>query len=90
MAPGGSVTLTEQDAYGIVAVQGHGTLAGLPFAAISLARVHELTRDEYFVTARAAQAGVTITNHSDCEPLVALKNYGPGNVELAATPLPGT
>lgn len=80
--PGRTVTLTEEDAYGLIAVQGHGTINGQDLAAISMARINELTRDEYFVTAKAAQAGVTITNTSDCEPLVVLKNFGPGNVEL--------
>ncbi|MCC2315930.1 hypothetical protein [Cellulomonas xiejunii] len=80
--PGRAVTLTEQDAYGLIAVQGHGTINGLELAAISLVRIDELTRDEYFVTAPAARAGVRIENRSDSEPLVVLKNYGPGNVEL--------
>jgi len=80
--PGRSVTLTEADAYGAIAVGGHGTINGLELAAISMVRINDLTRDEYFVTARAAQGGVTITNSSDVEDLVVLKNYGPGNVEL--------
>jgi len=80
--PGCSVTMAEQDAYGLIAVQGHGTINGQELAAITMARINELTRDEYFVTAKAAQAGVTIVNTSDCEPLVVLKNFGPGNVEL--------
>ncbi len=80
--PGRSVTLTEQDAYGLITTQGHGTINGLELAAISLVRINELTRDEYFIGAPAAQAGVRIENHSDSEPLVVLKNYGPGNIEL--------
>ena len=86
--PGCSVTLTEQDAYGAIAVQGHGSIGvagsstSQELAAITMVRINELTRDEYFVTAQAAQRGVTITNNSDAEPLVVLKNYGPGNVEL--------
>ena len=47
-----------------------------------MVRINELTRDEYFVTAPAASRGVTITNASDSEPLVVLKHFGPGNVEL--------
>jgi hypothetical protein len=80
--PGRAVTLIEQDAYGLIVTQGHGAINGLELAAISLVRVNELTRDEYFVSAPAAQVGVRIENHSDSEPLVVLKNYGPGNVEL--------
>lgn len=80
--PGRSVTLTEQDAYGLIAIQGHGTINGRELAAISLARIDELTCDEYFVCAPAAQCGVRIENRSGSEPLVVLKNYGPGNAEL--------
>ena len=47
-----------------------------------MVRINDLTRDEYFVTATAAARGVTIENHSDSEPLVLLKHYGPGNEEL--------
>jgi len=80
--PGQSATIEESDAYGLVAVQGHGTVDGQPLATITMVRINELTRDEYFVTANAAARGVTITNESDSEPLVILKHYGPGNQEL--------
>ncbi|MDC4233609.1 hypothetical protein M3T53_07820 [Actinomyces sp. B33] len=80
--PGRSATIPENDAYGIIAVQGHGRINDQPIGAITMVRIHDLTRDEYFVTAAAASRGVTITNESDCEPLVLLKHYGPGNVEL--------
>lgn len=80
--PGQRALIDEADAYGIVAVQGRGTIDGQEFGAITMARINELTRDEYFVTATAARRGVVIENHSDSEPLVALKHFGPGNVEL--------
>lgn len=80
--PGESATIEEVDAYGLIAVQGHGTIDGQELSTITMARINELTRDEYFVTSTAASRGVTITNMSDSEPLVALKHYGPGNVEL--------
>ncbi|AQX17288.1 hypothetical protein BKM78_11585 [Tessaracoccus sp. T2.5-30] len=80
--PGGRATIDESDAYGLVAVQGHGSIDGQPLAAITMVRINDLTRDEYFVTATAAARGVTIENHSDSEPLVLLKHYGPGNEEL--------
>ena len=38
-----------------------------------------MTKDELFVTAEAAQNGVVVTNKSDCENLVILKHFGPGN-----------
>ena len=43
----------------------------------------ELTEDEYFVTAAAAQAGVLVENHSETDPLVMLKHFGPGNPDAA-------
>jgi hypothetical protein len=80
--PGRSAVVAETDAYGLVATQGHGTIDGQELSTITMARIHELTRDEYFVTAPAAARGVLVANTSDSEPLVVLKHYGPGNVEL--------
>lgn len=80
--PGGKATIEESDAYGLIAVQGHGLIDGQELSTISMVRINELTRDEYFVTSSAASRGVTIQNLSDSEPLVLLKHYGPGNVEL--------
>jgi hypothetical protein len=45
----------------------------------SLIRYGQMTKDELFVTAAAAQRGVTILNRSDTEDLVMLKHFGPGN-----------
>ena len=42
-------------------------------------RFGQMTEDEFFVTADAAQAGVRIENTSDTDPLVILKHFGPGN-----------
>jgi hypothetical protein len=36
-----------------------------------------LTLDEYFVSAKAARAGVTIRNESKADPIVMLKHFGP-------------
>lgn len=80
--PGQTAVIEEKDAYGLIAVQGFGMIDEQPLAAITMVRINELTRDEYFVTARAAARGVQIRNLSDSEPLVLLKHYGPGNEEL--------
>ena len=80
--PGKVAVIDEEDAYGLIATQGHGTIDGQPLATITMVRINELTRDEYFVTAAAARRGVRIENTSDAEPLVVLKHFGPGNVEL--------
>jgi hypothetical protein len=45
----------------------------------SVIRYGQMTQDELFVTAAAANHGVTVTNRSDKEDLVMLKHFGPGN-----------
>ena len=45
----------------------------------SMIRFGQMTEDEVFVTAAAAQAGVRIENLSATDPLVMLKHFGPGN-----------
>jgi len=86
--PGGEVTIAEGDAYGFIAVDGHGDINGMPVAALSSIRYGQLSNDEYFVTASAAQAGVRVRNTSLSADLVLLKHFGPGNTELAADPGP--
>lgn len=80
--PGCAVTIDETDAYGLIVTQGYGRIGDQPLATSTAVRINELTSDEYFVTAPAATRGVRIENTSDSEPLVILKHYGPGNVEL--------
>lgn len=80
--PGRTVAVTEQDAYGAIVVQGHGTFGVHETAAATLLRYGQLSQDEFFVSAAAAQAGVVIANHSATDDLVVLKHFGPGNVEL--------
>jgi hypothetical protein len=45
----------------------------------AMVRFGEMTKDEAFVTAAAAKAGVKIVNNSETENLVMLKHFGPGN-----------
>jgi hypothetical protein len=80
--PAKTVTITEQDAYGAIVVQGHGTFGVHDAAAATLLRYGQLSEDEFFVSADAAQNGVRISNHSATDDLVILKHFGPGNVEL--------
>jgi hypothetical protein len=51
----------------------------VPVSTPSMIRFGEMTEDELFVTAQAAQAGVRIENLSTTDPLVVLKHFGPGN-----------
>ncbi|HTK12098.1 MAG TPA: hypothetical protein VL485_33310 [Ktedonobacteraceae bacterium] len=82
--PGKSVTITDAAAYGVICVQGYGRFGTHQISSPSLIRFHEMTEDEFFVTASAAQAGVQITNLSTSEPLVLLKHFNPGNPEMPA------
>lgn len=82
--PGGSATIADQDAYGFIAVDGHGTVNGQQVSAISSIRYGQLSHDEYYVTAAAAKEGVTLVNTHPSADLVLLKHFGPGNQELAA------
>lgn len=84
VAPGGSVTVSEADAYGLIAVGGVGTINGLQIAAISSIRYGQFSSDEFFVTTAAARNGVRIVNTSTTDDLVILKHFGPGNAQLAA------
>jgi hypothetical protein len=80
--PGRSVTITDPAAYGLICVQGYGRFGKHAISSPSLVRFHEMTEDEFFVTASAASAGVSITNLSTTEPLVMLKHFNPGNSEM--------
>jgi hypothetical protein len=80
--PGQTVTITEDDAYGAIVVQGHGTFGSFDAAAATVLRFGQLSQDEFFVSAQAAAEGVRISNHSATDDLVVLKHFGPGNVEL--------
>lgn len=80
--PGRSVTLTDQACYGLIVLQGHGTLGNWPTETPSLIRFGQLTHDEYFVSEQAARGGVVVTNPSATDPIVMLRHYGPGNPEL--------
>jgi hypothetical protein len=77
--PGCSVTIRDAAAYGAIVVQGWGAVGKLDVETPSLIRYGQMTKDELFVTATAAQRGVPIINRSDKEDLVMLKHFGPGN-----------
>lgn len=73
--PGRTVTIRDSDPYGLIMVQGHGTLGIWPIETPALIRFGQLTHDEFFVSAQAAQAGVTIVNPSPTDPIVMLKHF---------------
>jgi hypothetical protein len=85
--PGSSVVVTDAAAYGVLCVQGRGRFGEHAIASPSLIQFGALTDDEFFVSATAATSGVRVTNESATEPLVLLKQFGPGNPDLTIDPL---
>ena len=82
--PGRTVFVQDSAAYGLIMMQGHGTLNGMPVETPAMIRFGERTCDEYFVSETAAKNGVTIVNESACEPIVMLKHFGPENPDWSA------
>ncbi|MGB1875118.1 MAG: hypothetical protein ACPH5P_09235 [Akkermansiaceae bacterium] len=77
--PGRTVTIKNAACYGMIMMQGHGTMGSRHIETPTMIRFGQLTHDEYFVTEATAQAGVTITNPSPTDPIVMLKIFGPEN-----------
>ena len=80
--PGASVVIRDAAAYGFIMMQGHGTAGVWSVETPALIRFGQLTSDEFFVSEEAARTGVEIVNPSECDPLVMLKHFGPGNPDL--------
>jgi len=80
--PGQTVTITDNAAYGLIMMQGHGKMGVWDIETPALIRYGQLTHDEFFVTEKAAKEGVRITNHSKTDPIVMLKHFGPNNPDL--------
>jgi hypothetical protein len=77
--PKRQVKIRDNAAYGLIVIQGHGTLGRLKVDTPTLIRYGDLTNDELFVTVGDAKDGVEIVNESNCENMVILKHFGPGN-----------
>ena len=75
--PGRTVTIRDEGPYGLIVLQGHGTMGAWPIESPALIRFGQLTYDEFFVSCSAALEGVTIHNPSKSEPIVMLKHFGP-------------
>lgn len=75
--PNSSVTIKDNAAYGLIAIQGYGTIGKYPLETPTQIQFGEITNDEYFITNDRANEGVTITNLSKSENLVILKHFGP-------------
>jgi len=81
--PGRSVSIRDAAAYGLIVVQGVGSIGRFDVETPTLIRYGQMTKDELFVTAAAAQEGVVVNNASNVENLVLLKHFGPGNPDAA-------
>ena len=82
LLPGRTATIVDAAAYGLILLEGYGSLGAHKADTPSVMRYGELTNDEFFVTESAAKSGVTICNASTTEPLVMLKHFGPDNPDL--------
>ena len=87
--PGAEAVIRDEAAYGLIMMQGYGTLNGMPLETPAMIRFGEQTCDEYFVSEAAARCGVRIRNRSHAEPLVMLKHFGPENPEWRTAFPPG-
>jgi hypothetical protein len=74
--PGQTVTIKDNGAYGLIAVQGTGKVGKHALQTPAMIRYGELTEDEYFVSHEAAAQGVAFQN-TGTEPLVTLRYFGP-------------
>jgi len=83
LLPGRTATVVDSAAYGLILLEGYGTLGVHKIDTPSVIRFGELTNDEFFVTESAAKTGVTICNASTTESLVMLKHFGPDNPDLS-------
>ncbi len=77
--PRRTVTIKDAAAFGLIVTQGYGIFGPHRICTPSMIRYGQMTEDELFVSAAAAQAGVKIENLSSSDPLVILKHFGPGN-----------
>jgi hypothetical protein len=82
--PGRTATIRDSAAYGLILTQGFGEIGVHSVETPTLIRYGQMTSDELFVCADAAGRGVVVSNHSQSEPLVLLKHFGPGNPDAEA------
>jgi hypothetical protein len=74
--PGAKCTVKDGGAYGWITVQGEGRIGKLRLQTPAMIRFGQMTEDEVFVSAKAAQGGVLFEN-TGSEPLVGLRYFGP-------------
>ncbi len=77
LAPGARCTIRDGGAYGLILTQGHGIVGKTRVSCPAQIRFGQLTEDELFVSYQAAAEGVTFENHSQTDPMVTLRYFGP-------------
>lgn len=75
--PGARCRIRDDGAYGLIVTQGHGAMGKLIVDCPSLIRFGQITQDEVFVSYEAAVEGVIFENHSQTDPFVTLRYFGP-------------
>ena len=75
--PGGSATIQDAGAYGLIATQGRGVIGTLGVDTPVFIRYGQMTSDEVFVADKKAKEGVAFQN-TGTEPFVSLRYFGPG------------
>lgn len=73
--PGRSVEFKDNVAFGLICLQGYGTINGMEINSPTMIRFGQLTNDEYFVTEQAAKSGIKFSNPSSTQPLVMLCHF---------------
>ena len=80
--PGQTVKVKDGAAYGCIIIQGHGKFGVYDAEASVMLRFGQASNDEYFVSEAAAKEGVTVSNHSQFQPMVILKHFGPNHPDM--------
>ncbi len=75
--PGRKCVLRDKAACGVIVTQGHGRIGNTAMDCPSIIRFGQMTSDEVFITTEAAAEGVVIENHSQTDPFVMLRHFGP-------------
>ncbi len=83
--PGQTDTVRDPVPYGCIVIQGFGQIGAHRAETATILRYGQASADEFFVSSSAAREEVTVTNYSQCEPLVILKHFGPGHPSMPMT-----
>lgn len=76
LQPGASAVIKDPGAYGLIVVQGSGTIGKVTVDSPNYIRYGQMTADEVFVTAKRSAGGVEFKN-TGSEPFVSLRYFGP-------------